>query len=423
MQKMPKNKGLQRKTFLNSALGVMALPALESFADNKIYQKNRAENFVAAGTYLGYYAKGFYPENPGQLDQLSVTLQPLDEFKSQMTVFSGFDHRAPGGHDNWSNFMCGQYPKSYSLDQMIADEIGQNTRFPSIELGVGAGESKAEMSFIKEGIALPMIQRPSVFYKMLFMSKQDVHYAKHILKTGQSSLDFIYQDAKLFSKGLTHRDQMKLDEYFSSLRGLEKRMAQKLRSFDKPIPKTSYKMPTFDPLTPNLQLEAEDMLYDLITLALDTNSTRVLSMFIHGLGQVFTIDGRTLSSGYHGLSHHGNDPVMVRDLMAIDRAHVRCLSRFVRMLSEKKDPQGRTLLDKTIVMMGTGMGDASRHSNSDLPTVILGGGFNHGKHIHQDRKQKNSKLLGSVYVSIMNKLGIQAERFSSAQGNMGGVFC
>lgn len=422
MQNVLKNKGLQRGLFLKSSMGIMALPALESFGASTGGLKG-PENFVAIGTYLGFYAKGLYPEKSGKLTQLSKTLEPLNEFKNQMTVFSGFDHKAPAGHDNWSNFLCGQYPKTYSLDQMIADEIGRDTRFPSIELTAGAGESRAEMSFIKEGIALPMIQRPSVFYKMLFMSKQDVNYAKHILTTGKSSLDFIHQDAKLLSKGLTQRDQHKLDEYFSSLRGLEKRMTQKLKSFDKPIPKTHYKMPNFDPLTPNLQLEAEDLMYDIMTLALDSNSTRVLSMFIHGLGQVFTIDGRTLSSGYHGLSHHGNDPVMVKDLMAIDRAHMRCLSRFVKQLSEKKDSEGRTLLDKTIVMMGTGMGDASRHSNSDLPTVVLGGGFNHGHQIRQNRKDLKSKNLGSVYVSIMNKLGIETDRFSNGFGNMGEVFC
>ncbi len=416
------NLKLDRRRFLKSSSVLMALPAMESFGEDARPSEG-PKNFVAVGTYLGYYAKGFYPEKTGPLNELSKTLEPLKHLKDKFTVFSGFDHRSPGGHDNWSNFLCGQFARSYSLDQMIADEIGQNTRFPSIELSAGAGESSAEMSFIKEGIALPMIQRPSVFYKKLFMSKKDLNYAKYILTTGQSSLDFIYSDAKSLSNHLTARDRQKLDEYFSSLRGMEKRLKQNLDSLDKPIPKTNYKLPAFDPLTPNLQLEAEDLMYDLMTLALDTNSTRVLSLFIHGLGQVFTIDGRTLSTGYHGLSHHGNDPVMVKDLMTVDRAHVRCLTRFLDQLKAKKNPEGKSLLDNTIVMMGTGMGDASRHFNGDLPTIVAGGGFNHGSHIHENPKDTESVKLGSVYVSIMNKLGIKKDTFSNAKGNLGERFC
>ena len=422
MPKKPISNRLNRRFFLKSSSVMMALPAMESFGEANV-EKEGAENFVAVGTYLGYYAKGFYPEKVGKLDKLSKTLEPLNDLKHKFTVFSGFDHRATNGHDSWTNFLCGQFHKTYSLDQLIADEIGQGTRYPSIELSAGAGESSSEMSFIKEGIALPMIQRPSVFYKKLFMSKQDVKYAKYILETGQSSLDFVYQDAKSLANNLTARDRQKMDEYFSSLRGVEKRMKQSLASFDKPIPKTTYKLPAFDPLTPNLQLEAEDLMYDLMTLALDTKSTKVLSLFIHGLGQVFTIDGRTLSTGYHGLSHHGNDPVLVNDLMTVDKGHVRCLSRFLKQLEEKKDTQGKSLLDKTIVLMGTGMGDASRHYNGDLPTIVAGGGFKHGYHIHEDRQAPNAAKLGNVYVSILNKLGLEIDHFSNARGNLGERFC
>lgn len=406
----------KRRTFLRSTSACLSLPVLESLANVTKHKKN-SKNFIAIGTYLGFYAKGFYPQKPGPLKDLSPTLKPLEQSRKDISIFSGLDHRSLNGHEAWSNFLSGHYPNTYSLDQKIADHIGQKSRFPSIELTAGAGEALSKMSFTKQGINLPMINRPSVFYKMLFMSKTDLKNAQHILKTGKSSLDFVYQDAKRLSQSLSKRDVHKLDEYFSSLRSVEKRMGQMLNNLSKPLPKTSYKLPSYDPITPNLQLEAEDLMYDLMTLALDSESTRVISMFIHGLGQVFTIDGETLKTGYHGLSHHGNNPDMIADLMKIDRAHVTCLARFIKQLSEKKDEQGKRLLDKTIILFGTGMGDASRHSNRDLPMVVAGGGLKHGKH-HSFKSNQDHIKLGSLYITIMQQLGMNVDTFSNAKHNL-----
>ena len=169
-------------------------------------------------------------------------------------------------------------------------------------------------------------------------------------------------------------------------------------------------------------MEAEKLMYDLMVLALETESTRVLSFFLDGLGQVFSIDGQVLKSGYHGLSHHGNDPAMINDLLKIEQAHIHCFSDFIRQLSEKKNAEGKTLLDDTVVLVGTGMGDASRHSNRNLPTLVAGGGFQHGRHVAIEPNQGDAPMLGDLFITIQQRLGLESDQFSNANRNLNQLF-
>jgi hypothetical protein len=399
---------------------MIALPALEAFG-GRAAAPHRPRNFVAIGTYLGWHQNAFFPRQAGRDYELSPTLAPLAGIREQFTVFSGLDHRAPNGHAAWSNFLCGMNPGSWSLDQMIADSIGQQTRIPSIELTAGSGEGPQAMSFTRQGVGLPQIDRPSVLYKRLFASEADRARTEYLLASGESSLDMVLDDANRLQRALPSRDRAKLDEYFESIRAVEKRMERQLAALDEPAATTTYTLPDYDPVTPNLQIEAEGILYDLSALALESGQTRVITMFLHGLGQVFSLDGRQLVAGYHGLSHHGNDPVMIRDLVAIETAHVHCLAQFLGQLEQKQTVDGRSLLDDTIILLGTGMGDASRHSNANLPTLVAGGGFKHGSHVVVDPKHAGAPLLGDLYVTLMQRLGIETDRFSNASKTMNEV--
>ncbi|MCE9630556.1 MAG: DUF1552 domain-containing protein [Planctomycetia bacterium] len=412
---------LDRRQFLRAGATVIALPALEALAGPST-PAGGPRNFVAIGTYLGWHQHAFFPKQAGRDYELPPTLAPLAGLRDQFTVFSGLDHRAPNGHAAWNNFLCGMTPGSWSLDQRIADAIGQETRYPSIELTAGSGEGPQAMSFTRQGVGLPQIDRPSVLYKRLFASESDRARTDYLLASGVSALDVVLDDAKRLERSLPSRDRAKLDEYFESIRAVEKRMERQLAALDEPATTTTYKLPDYDPITPNLQIEAEGILYDLATLALESGQTRVITMFLHGLGQVFSLDGRQLVAGYHGLSHHGNDPVMIRDLIAIETAHVNCLARFLDQLARKKTPEGKTLLDDTIILLGTGMGDASRHSNANLPTLVAGGGFRHGSHVAVDPKEANAPLLGNLYITLMQRLGIEAGQFSNASRDMNEVF-
>lgn len=409
-----------RRQVLKAAGVSLTLPALECFAAPEPADEAKARNIVCVGTYLGFHQASFFPKQTGRDFELSTLLEPVAEHRSDFTVFSGLDHRAPNGHGAWNNFLCGQAPNAYSLDQMVADQVGQQSRYPSIQLS--AGKASRTMSHTKQGVALPMIQRPSVLYSKLFASAEDRARSEYVLRSGHSALDVVLEDAKRLQNSVSTRDKAKLGEYFESLREIEKRMTRQIAAVDDPIPETSYRLPDYDPVAPTLQLEAETLMYDLMALALETESTRVMTMFIGGLGQVFTINGETLQAGYHALSHHGNDPDAIADLVKVETEHMRCFNRFLTQLKSKTDAHGQPLLDSTIVLLGTGMGDASRHANSNLPTLVAGGGFDHGQHIAIDRKAKNAPLLGDLYITLLQQLGLEADQFSNANRNLNHLF-
>jgi hypothetical protein len=418
------NSTLDRRHFLRSAGMVLALPSLEAFSAPTAATVG-PRNFVAVGTLLGWHQKAFYPKQSGMAYDMPPTLTPLKAFRDDMTVFSGLDHRSVNNHAGWPNFLCGAPLKTYSLDQMIADQIGQKSRFPSIELSTGresVGNSHISMSFTRRGVGLSRIQRPRVLYNTLFVSNEDRARTEHILQSGRSSLDGLLADAKRLQRALPYDDRNKLEEYFDSMRAVEKRMGRQLETINDPIPRPDYQLPGSIPLEPSLQIELSAILYDLMALALETNSSRVLSLFVDGGGQVFSFDGKALGTGYHKLSHHGNDPKMIADLVAIETAHMHSFSGFIKQLKEKKNAHGKSLLDDTVVLLGTGMGDASRHSNQNLPTLVAGGGFKHQGHVAIDRSKKGSPLLGDLYITLMQKLGMEVDQFKNATSNMNEVF-
>ena len=417
---MLENKS-DRRRFLKATGVTLALPMLESIpALGAASGGAKAKRLVCVGGYLGFHQEAIYPKETGRGYTMSQTLQPLAGHRDDFTIFSGLDHRAKHGHGEWANYLCGQKVGKVSLDQIVARALGQSTRFESIQLT--AGQASRHMSYNHDGVALPMIQRPSVFYNKLFASAADRAHTEYLLKSGRSSLDLVRDEAKRLQGRVSARDRDKLNEYFGSVREVEKRMTRQLNGIDLPLPSTDYKLPGYDPIAPNLMIEAEQLMYDLMVLALETDSTRVMTMFLAGLGQVFTIDGETLQAGYHALSHHGNDEEKIQDLVRVEVEHMKCLENFISQLKSKTDAEGRPLLDSTIVMMGTGMGNASAHTNNDLPTVVAGGGFRHGSHVAVDPKSDEAPLLGDLYITLMQQLGMEVDRFSNAKRNLNHLF-
>ena len=232
-----------RRHFLRAGSACIALPTLESFAaeqsrmDPDTEQPHGPRNFVAIGAYLGWHQNAFYPEQTGRDYEVPATLQPIAPYRDDFTVFSGLDHRAGNGHGNWSNFLCGDTAARYSFDQLVADHIGQKSRFASLQLTTGSGEDrtgKGAMNFSRENIYLPMMRRPSVLYRQMFITGEDRIRTEYLLKSGKSSLDHVVDQAKRLTDSLPIGDREKLDEYFHSDRSLEGRMARQLTTLDNP---------------------------------------------------------------------------------------------------------------------------------------------------------------------------------------------
>ena len=378
----------------------------------------RLERLVCIGTYLGFHQPDFFPEQTGRQYVCSPVLEPVESYRKKFTIFSGLDHRGRNGHDGWKAWMSGSASGSVSMDQLVAAKVGERTRFDSLQITCGNPPSEARLSFTKEGVALPMIGRPSVLYRTLFRSAGDSARMEYLLATNRSVLDEVSEEAKALERGLTASDRAKLGEYFASVRDVEKRLEKRRIWLDRPSPKVDYPLPEFDPVAPDLALECESIMYDLMALALTTDSTRVLTFLIPGWSQVFTVGGRKLSAGYHGLSHHGNDPVRIADYNLVGIEHVKRFGRFLDKLQAAKDDSGRPLLDSTAVVFGSGMGNANTHDNSNLPTVLAGGGLRHGLHRRIERNAPSQRLLGDLYLTLLQQFGIEIDQFAGARHNL-----
>ncbi len=414
---------IDRRHFLKSFGIGLALPVLESVKPALAMAAATGapvKRLVTIGTYLGFHTPSWFPRETGRDYPISPVLKPIDDIREDFTLFSGLDHRAPNGHKNWKNYLTGKGTPSISFDQIVAKSVGHQTRFESLQITCGSPPGGGQMSFTKEGILLPSIGRPSVLYGKLFSSDSDKARMGYLLDSGGSALDLVMDEARALERKVSSRDRDKLGEYFNSVRDVEQQLKKQREWLDKPSPKIDYPMPEFDPVAPDLSLECESIMYDLMTLALETDSTRVISFLVPGSGQVFSINGELLSAGYHGLSHHGNDADKIAEYNKVGSEHVIRFGKFLRQLSNRKDPEGRRLLDTTAVMFGSGMGNTNTHDNSRLPVLVAGGPFKHGSHqaIDRDNVSDTTPLLGDLYLTLMQSMGVETHSFANAKRNM-----
>lgn len=400
----------------------LALPMLESLREQSVSAverpSDRAKRLVCIGTYLGFHQADFFPQQAGRDYEISSVLAPLETFRNEMSIFSGLDHRGRNGHEGWKAWMTGTATGSVSMDSIVADQIGGQTRFASLQLTCGRPPSAARLSYTREGVALPMIGRPRVLYGTLFRSDTDKARVGYLLTTNRSVLDGALDEVSALQRNVTsNKDKRKLDEYLDSVRDVEKRLQKQHAWLNKPTPKVVYALPEFDPVAPDLSLECESIMYDLMALALITDSTRVMTFLIPGWSQVFTIDGQKLSAGYHGLSHHGNEPEKIAEYNLVGREHVKRFRLFLDKLRVTRDANDVPLLDTTAVLYGSGMGDSNTHDNSNLPTLLVGGGFRHGQHHAINRKSADVRL-GDLYLTLMQQYGVDIQQFAGAKHNL-----
>lgn len=403
-------------------LGVsLSLPVLESLmspsARAEDAQQSGPKRLVCIGTYLGFHQADFFPKTVGREYESSPVLEPLKPFRSEMSIFSGLDHRGRNGHEGWKAWMSGSATGGVSMDSIVADHVGEQTRFASLQLTCGRPPAGARLSYTREGVALPMVGRPSVLYETLFRSETDKARVRYLLNTNASVLDGALEEVTSLQRNLTTTDKQKLDEYLVSVRDVEKKLQKQQAWLNKPAPRVDYTLPEFDPVAPDLSLECESMMYDLMALALATDSTRVMTFLIPGWSQVFTIDGQKLSAGYHGLSHHGNEPEKIAEYNLVGREHVKRFKTFLEKLRTSRDATDKPLLDTTAVIFGSGMGDSNTHDNSNLPTLLVGGGFRHGQHHAIDRKATELRL-GDLYLTLLQSFGVELDQFAGANRNL-----
>jgi len=404
---------LSRRTFLRGAGVAMALPLLDAMIPARAAEAAKvSRRMIAIETNMGILPQYFFPEKAGRDYELTPYLQKLAANRNDITVFSGTSHPGvTGAHAADKCFLTGTpHPERggfrnwVSLDQFAAEQVGNQTRYPSLVLA-NTTEGMT-ISFTRSGAPIPSERSPKKLFHKLFVQGKPAEVEANVeaLNQGRSLLDFVGDQSKRLSRSLSKGDQQRMDQYFTAVRDLEQRLESAESWEYKPKPVVNAQAPE-DIDDGKEFVKRTRIFFDVVKLALETDSTRVMS---------FLIDTTVI----HNITHHGNRPEVLAELRGHEEGQFSALGDFLKTLSETKE-QGESLLDRTMVLYGTCMGSANSHSNVNLPVLLAGGGFKHGQHLAFD--QQNNYPLTNLYVSMLQRLGIETNEFSTGKGTFRGL--
>lgn len=372
--------------------------------------------FVAACATLGFHTPFLVPAQAGRDYQLTPYLQVLQEHRNDLTVLSGLSHpdqQGDSGHASEMTWLTGArrpglagFRNTASLDQVIAEQVGLATRFPWLALST----SGRSMSWTSNGVEIPGETSPARLFRALFMNgtEQEVAAELRRLQRGRSILDTVRGEARRLDQQLGQRDRVKLDEYLTSVRELEGRLQQSQSWSTRPKPQVDAQLPR-DVADRNDAIGKQRLMYEMIVLALQSDSTRTITFQLSGMNAVPTIPG--VQNDWHNLSHHGKDPAKIDELRVIEEAEFTAFRDFLTRLKQV-DEQGQPLLDQTAVLFGSNLGNASSHDWHNLPLVLAGGGYRHGAHLAHDAA--NNTPLSNLFVSLAQWMGLEIDQFGSS---------
>ena len=429
-----RRRPLSRRRFLRMSGVALALPFLECMVAPFARETCAADaapggpprRFFGICNNLGLLHGDFFPKESGKGYALSPYLQFLKDQRNDFTVMSGVSHpNVDGGHPSDIAFLTAaphpassSFRNTISLDQLIAERIGNLTRFPSLTLGVNAGARG--LSWTRTGVAIPPEERASGVFRQLFLqgTPEEIDAKIRELDTGRSILDTVADQTRDLQRDLGARDRSRLDQYLSSIRDLEHRLQESKGWERKPKPAVKAAAP-IDPTSPAQYMEKVKIMYDLVRLAFETDSTRSVTLMLNSVATpVMQIEGEKITDGYHNLSHHGMATEKLTQLKVIDEWHMKLLADLLRGLKDVHE-QDQTLLDRTMILYGSNLGDANAHSTTNLPTLFAGGGFRHGQHLAFDRERNYP--LPNLFVSVLQRIGLPQGSFASGTSTMRGL--
>lgn len=423
--------GLNRRRFLRATGVVLALPRFASVRNVAAadVEPSVPRRMILISNNLGVLPKPFFPKQSGFDYDLSPSLSTLREWRHEFTVFSGLSHPdVEGGHSTENCFLTAArgptksgFRNTISLDQFAAERLGPVSRFPTLNLGVNIDKANRSLAWTRDGVLLPAEDRPAAVFRRMFVQGDAAEVQRTLERLDQhaSILDTLRDDMNSFRKDLGRDDRQRLDQYVTSVREVEHRL-QRLRQLEQlPKPVTSQPEPV-DISDSKRVFEKLDLMLSLAALAIESDSTRIVTLMIDAFATpVFQLhpDEKSLE-GYHSLSHHGQHPEKLRQLEDADRQQLQLLGKLLNRLASQREDEQR-LLDRTMVLFGSNLGDANTHVNTNLPIWLAGGPLRHGQHLAFD-PDKNQPL-SNLYVSMLQALGIEADRFGSSSGTLTGL--
>lgn len=418
---------LDRRTFLRGSGALLALPWLECMTPRLARAASAApppRRFVGMMTNMGILPEFFFPATPGFDYEPTPYLEILKPQRDRLTVLSGVSlPGVDGGHAAEKCFLTGapgasraSFRNSVSLDQVMAEKVGASTRFPSLTLMIGGGN--LGLSWTRSGSMIPPIASPLALYQQLFVEDSPEGKAESLRRLGRdrSLLDGLREQFRALQQRVSAADRDRLDQFATAVRDLERNLAATETWIHRPKPAVAVPPPA-EIVDPHDFPRNARAMFDLVRLALETDSTRIVTVCLstNDLSPK-TIAGVT--SGTHPLTHHGRVPEKIAELRRIEEAHFRALSEFFAGLDAGRE-QGVSLLDHTACLYGTNMGSANAHSNDNLPVLLAGGRFKHAGHLAFD-KAKNYPLT-NLHVSLLQHLGIESDAFASSTGTLRGL--
>lgn len=454
-----RDAGTSRRRFLRGVGACVALPALESLAPRVLAAA--AKSTIAPATtpsgaplrmafvYFpnGSIPKAWWPKGEGKDFTLSTTMQPLEKVKQRIQVLGGLDHvNATPGPDGAGDharaggtFLTGVRVKKtagadihagISIDQVAAQQLGHLSRFPSLELSCDSirksgncdsGYSCAyQHNLAWRSPTAPVSPEPNprlVFERLFGAGSRGERTKNYQLRQQQqrSIMDFVLDDARSLQAHLGSRDQQKLDEYLASIREIEKRI-ERAEQF-KDIPDPDIATP---PGIPSSFPEHVQLMYDMLLLAFQSDSTRIATLLLAGDGSNRTFPEIGIAEGHHFLTHHRNKKDMVDKVAQIDTWYVTQFARFLEKLDQTKDLDGNSILHNSMIVYGSGNADGNYHTHTNLPIILAGAGggtLETGRYV----KQK-AKPACNLFLSMLDRLGVQdMKRFGDSTGRLEGI--
>lgn len=408
---------LSRRTLLKQGGIALALPWLESMQAAFAATPVQPRRFICVLNYFSFHAPNFFPKEAGVAYTPSPYLDIIKEHRDDFTVISGLNHpEVRDGHSSDRSFLTGtphpgspSFRNGISLDQLLAEKIGSQTRFPSIAMAQGRGTS---FSYSRSGVAIPAEPSVARMFAKLFINGTPAEVQAEVerIRQGRSILDRVGEEARAMKRDVGAADREKLDQYFTSVRDLERRMvtAEDYARRPKPNPGIT---PLKDP-APGEKTLSFGLNLQLAQIAFQADLTRLATIYYIGTTNTPSKPGESFA--YHDLSHHGQDGGKIDKLTLLERDVMTECGKFLGRLKMPNE-SGSRLLDSTITVVGAGMGNASSHDATNLPILVAGGGFKHGQHIAHD--PKSPPPLCNLWVQIARQMGIDVARFGTSTGS------
>lgn len=412
---------ISRRAAIKASGVAIALPLLESM--NCAFGEVAAspQRMVLICSTLGLHPPSLFPQTPGSEYESTPYLDVLKDHRKDFTLFSGLSHPDQNGkqpHDTEMTWLTAArnpglagFKNSISIDQYAAEKLGHVTRFPSVALSSNTQKSQ---SYTSNGVMIPAQDKPSTVFAKLFLngSAKELERKRRNLSDGRSILDGVAEQTRSLKRRTSTKDRRQLDEYFAAIRAAEAELKEAEAWLDRPKPQVEAEPPQDIASSADLVGRARGLL-NLVPLILQTDSSRVVTVVIQDHLVTPKINGVTAE--HHNLSHHGQDPDKIKQLTIIETELLKSFGDFVSRMSQATETDQR-LLDQTSVLFGSNLGNANAHDPRNLPILLAGGGYQHGRYIAHDAADNTP--LCNLFVSLLNQMKLPTDSFATSTGEL-----